>query len=186
MINLEQVKLLETKVTKAIDYVERLGKENITLRQQETELKTRLESYQKRIDELEVLVTGFKEDQSRIEEGILSALDRLSHFEKAMEKSLKDKPAHAKAAKEASSPRSAKPSHAAALAAVAEAVAGTETADGSGNGQTCFEIPEDSAEALPDSLPQDGDDISDPLENTPDKNPSADTETAEGGELDIF
>jgi len=165
MINLEQVKLLETKVTKAIDYVERLGKENIALRRQESELQTRLESYQKRIDELEVLVTGFKEDQSRIEEGILSALDRLSHFEKAMEKGLKDKPAHSKAAKESAS-------HAAA------------EADGSANGQTCFEIPEDSAEALPDS--PSGDDVSDPLENTPDKDSSADAETAEGGELDIF
>ena len=176
MINLEQVKLLETKVAKAVDYVERLTKENAALHRQEEELQTRLGSYQKRIDELEVLVMGFKEDQSRIEEGILSALDRLSKFEKAMEKSLKDKPAHAKAA------HSAKPSHAAALAAVAEAV------DGSGNGQTCFEIPEDSAEALPDSPSQDGDDISDPLENTPDNNPSAHAEAAaaEGTELDIF
>jgi len=179
MINLEQVKLLETKVAKAVDYVERLAKENTALHRQETELQTRLESYQKRIDELEVLVTGFKEDQNRIEEGILSALDRLSKFEKAMEKGLRDtKPS----AKESAS-HSAKPSHADALAAVAEAVAGTET-DGSVNGQTCFEIPEASVEALPDSAdspPQGGDDISDPLENTPDKDSSADT-----AELDIF
>jgi FtsZ-binding cell division protein ZapB len=174
MINLEQVKLLETKVAKAVDYVERLAKENTVLHRQEAELQTRLESYQKRIDELEVLVTGFKEDQSRIEEGILSALDRLSKFEKAVEKSLRDTKSSAKE----SASHSEKPSHAAALAAVAEAV------DGSANGQTCFEIPEASAEALPDSAdspPQGGDDISDPLENTPNKDPSADT-----AELDIF
>jgi len=179
MINLEQVKLLETKVAKAVDYVERLVKENIAMHRQETELQTRLESYQKRIDELEVLVMGFKEDQNKIEEGILAALDKLSQFEKAMEKSLKDKPATAKAAKESAS-HSAKPSPAAvALAAVAEAV------DGSTNGQTCFEIPETSAEAWSDSPSKDGDDISDPLENTPDKKATVDA-TAEGGELDIF
>ena len=166
MINLEQVKLLETKVAKAVDYVEHLAKENTTMHRQETELQTKLESYQKRIDELEILVIGFKEDQNKIEEGILAALDKLSQFEKAMEKSLKDKPAAAKAAVKDSvtAPRSAKPSHTAVTAT-----------DNSGNGQTCFEIPEASAEAWPDSPSKDGDDISDPLENTPDK-----------GELDIF
>jgi FtsZ-binding cell division protein ZapB len=181
MINLEQVKLLETKVAKAVDYVEYLAKENTAMHRQETELQTRLESYQKRIDELEVLVMGFKEDQGKIEEGILAALDRLSQFEKAIEKSLRDKPAAAKAAAKEPAAHSAKPSHAAALAAVAEA-------DGSANGQTCFEIPEASAEALPDSAdspPQGGNDISDPLENTPDNKPAADA-AAEGGELDIF
>jgi len=177
MINLEQVKLLETKVAKAVDYVERLAKENTTLHRQETELQTRLESYQKRIDELEVLVMGFKEDQSKIEEGILAALDKLSQFEKAIEKSLRDKPAAAKAAaKEPATSRSAKSSQTAAVSTAAAA----ETANGSGNGQTCFEIPEDSAETLPDSPSHDGDNISDPLENTPDKN------ATEGGELDIF
>jgi FtsZ-binding cell division protein ZapB len=152
MINLEQVKLLEAKVTKAIDYVERMAKENAVLHRQEAELQARLESYQKRIDELEVLVTGFKDDQDRIEEGILSALDRLSQFEKAMEKTLREKPA--KAAKEAG-------------AAKQEAAADTEAAadnPGSGEGQTCFEIPEDASEG---DIQQD---------NNP----------ANGGELDIF
>jgi len=176
MINLEQVKLLETKVAKAVDYVEHLAKENTAMHRQETELQTRLESYQKRIDELEVLVMGFKEDQNKIEEGILAALDKLSQFEKAIEKSLKDKPAAVKAAAKdsAATPRSSKSPQAA-----------VEAADGSGNGQTCFEIPETSAEAWPDSPSKDGDDISDPLENTPDKKSTVDA-AAEGGELDIF
>jgi hypothetical protein len=34
-----------------------------------------------RVAELEGVVNGFKDDQGRIEEGILSALDRLSAFE---------------------------------------------------------------------------------------------------------
>ncbi|MCL2763260.1 MAG: cell division protein ZapB [Treponema sp.] len=133
MINLEQVKLLESKVVKTLEYVERLAAENTTLRQQETDLQTRLESYQKRIDELEVLVVRFKEDQSEIEEGILSALDRLSKFEKAFEKAVTKKGIHAAASKVIAKPAAEPPP------AVSE--------------NTCFEIPESSAE----------DDIADPL-----------------------
>jgi chromosome segregation ATPase len=81
MVSLEQVKLLESKVARAIDYVERVTGENAVL-------QGKLDSYQKRIDELEVLVQRFKEDQGRIEDGILSALDRLNQFEDAIEKSL--------------------------------------------------------------------------------------------------
>jgi len=166
MINLEQVKLLETKVAKAVDYVERLAKENATLHRQEAELQTRLESYQKRIDELEVLVMGFKEDQGRIEEGILAALDRLSQFEKAVEKSLKDnKPAGAKGAGLHAKSQQTAQQVAAAKAASEQTVA----AEVSGNGQTCFEIPEGADE----------DDIPDPLEGSLDTKPSTE-------ELDIF
>ena len=189
MINFEQVKLLETKVAKTIDYVDRLIKENAGLHRQEAEMQTRLESYQKRIDELEVLVMGFKEDQGRIEEGILAALDRLNQFEKAMEKSLREKPAGTKAAakeqtaaqQQTTAPHTAKPSPqpvaqqpAAAEKAAPEQAVAEEAA---GDGQTCFEIPENAA----------GDDIPDPLEDAQDTKPSsADTAPAEGGELDIF
>jgi type II secretory pathway component HofQ len=81
MVTLEQVKLLETKVAKAIDFVNRVTDEN-------TLLRGKLETYRKRIDELEGLVQRFKEDQGRIEEGILSALDRLNQFEDAIGRSL--------------------------------------------------------------------------------------------------
>ncbi|MCL2381596.1 MAG: cell division protein ZapB [Treponema sp.] len=81
MIRLEQVKLLESKVTTAIEYVRKVTEEN-------SALKGKLGSYQKRIDELEVLIHQFKEEQSRIEDGILSALDRLNQFEDALEKTL--------------------------------------------------------------------------------------------------
>ena len=79
MVSLEQVKLLESKVTKAIDYVKKVTEEN-------TSLKGKLDSYQNRIDELEVLIQQFKEEQNRIADGILSALDRLNQFEDAFEK----------------------------------------------------------------------------------------------------
>jgi hypothetical protein len=72
---------LESKVIKAIDYVNQITEENNLLR-------GKLETYQKRIDELEVLINRFKEDQGRIEEGIVSALDRLNQFETAIESSI--------------------------------------------------------------------------------------------------
>jgi hypothetical protein len=81
MVTLEQVKLLETKVAKAIGYVNQVNGEN-------SRLRATLDGYRKRIDELEVLVQQFKEDQGRIEKGIISALDRLNQFEDAIEKSL--------------------------------------------------------------------------------------------------
>ena len=78
MISLEQVKLLESKVSRTIDYVKKVNEENTALRE-------KLDSYQVRIEELEVLVNKFKDEQSRIEEGILSALNRLNQFEDAVE-----------------------------------------------------------------------------------------------------
>jgi len=81
MISLEQVKLLESKVTNTIEYVKKVTGENL-------KLKEKLTSYQKRIEELEVLVQQFKESQGQIEDGILSALDRLNQFEDALESKL--------------------------------------------------------------------------------------------------
>jgi chromosome segregation ATPase len=81
MVTFEQVKLLETKIARAIDFVDRVTEENALLR-------GKLETYQKRIGELEVLIQRFKDDQGRIEEGIISALDRLNRFEAAIEQTL--------------------------------------------------------------------------------------------------
>ncbi|MDR0382839.1 MAG: cell division protein ZapB [Spirochaetaceae bacterium] len=81
MVTIEQVRQLETRVAKAIDYVNAVTGEN-------TLLKAKLESYQKRIDELEVLIQRFKEEQARIEEGIIAALDRLNRFEDDMRKTI--------------------------------------------------------------------------------------------------
>jgi hypothetical protein len=83
MVTLEQVKLLEAKVIQTIEYVERISREN-------SQLQGKLDSYRKRIDELEVLIQKFREDQGRIEEGILAALERLNKFEDAIEKSIAD------------------------------------------------------------------------------------------------
>jgi len=86
MVSLEQVKLLDSKVSRLIDHVKKANEEN-------TQLKERLNSNQKRIDELEVLVKQFRQEQSKIEDGILSALDRLNQFEDAVESKLSTEPA---------------------------------------------------------------------------------------------
>jgi predicted nuclease with TOPRIM domain len=78
---LEHVKVLETKVDKEIDLAKRLVDEN-------TQLKEKVEIYQRRIEDLEALIHAFKEEQVAIENGILSALNRLNQFEDAVEKSL--------------------------------------------------------------------------------------------------
>jgi FtsZ-binding cell division protein ZapB len=81
MVTLEQVRQLETKIGKAIDYVNRVSGEN-------TRLKGELDGSQKRIAELENTIQRFREDQSRIEEGILAALERLDQFEDAVSQNL--------------------------------------------------------------------------------------------------
>ncbi|MEL3905615.1 MAG: cell division protein ZapB [Treponema sp.] len=74
MLNLDQIKQLETKVAKAIQLIQSLKEENDSLK---LELNTR----QQRIDELENIVLVFKNDQAKIEEGIINALNHLSAFE---------------------------------------------------------------------------------------------------------
>jgi FtsZ-binding cell division protein ZapB len=81
MVTLEQIRQLETKIGKAIDYVNRVSGEN-------ARLQGELDGSQKRIAELEETVQRFREEQSRIEEGILAALDRLDQFEDAVNKGL--------------------------------------------------------------------------------------------------
>jgi len=179
MINLEQVKLLEAKVAKTIDFVDRISKENVVLVQRESELQEKLESYQKRIDELEVLIMGFKEEQGRIEDGILAALDRLSQFEDAIEKSMKEKP-HSKPAKDAVKSHG-HTSHKAAKAEAAEAAAPAATAakaepEPVDSSNDCFEIPDDEVV----------NDILDPLTETMDEEAADGNSPDKGGELDIF
>jgi hypothetical protein len=82
MITLEQIKLLESRVGKAIDLVKNLGGENLSL-------KVQLEAEKKRAAEIEGQNRRLKAEQSRIEEGILLTLEKLNQFEDAVEQSLK-------------------------------------------------------------------------------------------------
>ena len=92
MVTLEQVKLLDTRVTKTVEYIKKLTDENAAL-------KKKLETGQRRINEMETLINRFREDQGRIEEGILSALDRLNQFEDAIENMISQKPKNTPAEK---------------------------------------------------------------------------------------
>jgi sugar-specific transcriptional regulator TrmB len=199
MINLEQVKLLETKVAKTIDFVEKVSKENTALLRREAELQEKLETYQKRIDELEVLIMGFKEEQGHIEDGILAALDRLSEFEEAIEKSLKEKP-HGKSDGVAAGNNAAGSNAAGSRHTAKDTIKSPghnlpqkkqskeelipqqgeeregQAGFGDSNEKICFEIPDDET----------ADDILDPLTETLDEDAGDGNSPAEGGELDIF
>ena len=74
MITLEQIRLLESKITRAIDLIRVLKDENSTLRKG-------LESAQRRMRELETLVDGFKADQKEIESVIVRTLHNLDELE---------------------------------------------------------------------------------------------------------
>jgi chromosome segregation ATPase len=76
MITLEQIRLLESKITRAIELIRVLKEENSTLRKG-------LESAQKRMRELESLVDGFKTDQKEIESVIVRTLQHLDDLEEA-------------------------------------------------------------------------------------------------------
>ncbi len=81
MVSLEHVKLLEDRIIRTLDHVQHVQEENSLLRE-------KLDEYKGRIDELEVLIKTFKDDQSKIEDGILAALDRLNQFEIAVERGI--------------------------------------------------------------------------------------------------
>ncbi|MDR1317901.1 MAG: cell division protein ZapB [Spirochaetales bacterium] len=79
MVSLEQIKDLEAKVQNTVAYITKLKQENSLLQKN-------LEKYRKRIDELEVLINEYKEDQTAIEEGIKNALLHLDKLEDSIAK----------------------------------------------------------------------------------------------------
>jgi len=170
MLSLEQVRLLDEKVARTVEYVGRLSAENAALRK-------KLDTTQKRIDELEVFVSLFKEEQGRIEDGILSALDRLSQFENAIEKSLagRTKPAPAIHDKPGNT------SHDGDIANLKETGGETDTSEKPLESV----IPENSGGQMPEG--ESSPDIQDPLEyDDEDSGEEADGEPSDNGELDIF
>ena len=74
MLNLEQVRLLEQRVNKAVAKITALQQENATLREE-------IGGYQNRVVELEQEIARIKDDQTAIEQGILSALGQLDQLE---------------------------------------------------------------------------------------------------------
>jgi chromosome segregation ATPase len=106
MINLEQIRILESKVNKAVELIKVLTEEN-------NALKATIDSSQTKMQELEQLVEEFKSDQDEIEKGILRALDNLEQLEDGLthheddEKSAAGKPSTAETVPEPTAPQSA-------------------------------------------------------------------------------
>jgi FtsZ-binding cell division protein ZapB len=121
MLTLEQIKLLESKIARAIGFVNQVTEENGRLK--------------KRNEALEEAVVRLKEEKARVEEGIVSVLGRLNQFEDVIGRSLtavKAAPA-AKSAGAAAVPAAAAGSApaAAAVPVTAAAPAGFAPAAGS-------------------------------------------------------
>ncbi len=77
MLSIDQVKLLENKVARAIDLIKTLSDEKDVLQKE-------IEARDARIEELEKILLSFKADQSQIEEKVINALNQLSAFEDAV------------------------------------------------------------------------------------------------------
>ncbi|MDR0628984.1 MAG: cell division protein ZapB [Treponema sp.] len=78
MGTLDHVKLLETKVISALDFVKRITEEN-------SRLKELAQTQKKQIEELNQVIQRYKDEDAQIEERILSALNQLNQVEDAME-----------------------------------------------------------------------------------------------------
>ena len=85
---LEHLQVLETKVDKKIEFVNKLIDENVVLKEKLVASEEKVTACEKQVAELEALIQSFKEERNAIEDGILSALNRLNHFEDAVEKKL--------------------------------------------------------------------------------------------------
>lgn len=86
MLTLEQVKTLEAKVEKAVQLINALRSEN-------KQLKTSLQSANRRIAELEGLLHTVEQEQGRIEEGFKQALRKLDELEDSLYSGASAKPA---------------------------------------------------------------------------------------------
>ena len=73
-MTIEQLRMLQQKIEKLIARAQQLYEENTTL-------KRKLASYEKRVRELETLFSSVQSDQGEMERTILEALDSLDQLE---------------------------------------------------------------------------------------------------------
>lgn len=88
MIGVEQIRALEDRIEKALAFIAGLRAENAALQAKAEasdaargRAEDRAAAAESRVRELEEAIAVFKRDQSRIEEGILHALEKLDAFE---------------------------------------------------------------------------------------------------------
>jgi len=96
MVTLEQIRLLESKVGRAIEFVARLTEEKARLTRQNDELRETITALRQTVETLkeeksrvEEEKSRIEEEKNRVEEGIASALGKLDQFEDAIEQTLK-------------------------------------------------------------------------------------------------
>ena len=75
MLSVKQIQKLEEKVFKAIEIIKALKQENIIL-------KSELASANKKIEELEQIISDYRSSQAEIEEGIVNAIKQLDDLDK--------------------------------------------------------------------------------------------------------
>jgi len=201
MITLEQVQLLETRVAKAIEYVQHVSEENAALISEKAGLLNKLEANQKRLDELELLVMRFKKEQGQIEDGIVAALDRLNRFEEEFEESLKEKEVPKKSAPVKKAEQTAEPvsrqlpeqksvsggSHPAEKVSAPVKKPADANPKAQSNSKEFFEITETEDQELPEDSSHDGIEIVDiEKELSSDFSDEEPDEDSGDRELDIF
>jgi len=81
MLSVEQVHALEERVEKAVSYIGSLRTENAELRKELERTAAELGAAKARNAELEAAALAFRNDQARIETGIVHALEKLDMFE---------------------------------------------------------------------------------------------------------
>ena len=78
MISLNQIRLLEQKIESILDLVSALQSEKAALESQNAKLKAE-------VQELAAKCSRFEQDEEKIEQGILSVLNRLNNMEDAVQ-----------------------------------------------------------------------------------------------------
>ncbi len=79
---LERIKILESKVTQVVDYINKLIKENEKLKQQVKELKTEKKDFEdqvKRTEKLDEDLKRYAQDRKIMKEKIETILDQIDH-----------------------------------------------------------------------------------------------------------
>ena len=77
---LERIKILESKVTQVVDYINKLLKENEKLKQQVKELKTEKKNFEdqvKRTEKLDEELKRYAQDRKIMKEKIETILDQI-------------------------------------------------------------------------------------------------------------
>ena len=128
MLGVEQIRTLEDRIEKALAFIRALRDENAALQTKAEASDTargraeeRAAVAESRVRELEDAIAAFKNDQAKIEEGILHALEKLDAFEDLVLRGSSNEPSAQ------GTPHFGQEEHISVLPSMPEAVAGAES-----------------------------------------------------------